>query len=208
MQLLTPSTHTHTHTHTHTVFFFLATLHGVQDLRPGIELMPPAVEAWSLNCWTTKSHSLVLTIRSKRLLMTSSHDLPAPTLCSSDTLLFSLPASGPLHLTSLCLESPSPKVLPGLTFSAPFCLGTAGTSYLNSFPPAISLYYSILFIPSNNCLDLELSYPFPFFKKISFGSPSTMTSSPEVWSPLHLTQVCSRHLGPSLPSPQEVLNQY
>ena len=102
-------------THTRRVFF-LAALHGIQDVRPGIELVPPAVGGWSLNCWTTTSRSLVLTIQSKLLLMTSSHDLPAPTLCSSDTLLFSPPASGPLHLTYLCLESPSPKVLPGLIF--------------------------------------------------------------------------------------------
>ena len=136
IQLLTPSTHTYTNTRS-LFFFFFSNLHGVWDLRPGIELMPPAVEAWSLNCWTTKSHSLVLSIRSKLLLMTSSHDLPAPTLCSSDTILFSLPASGLLHLTYLCLESPSPKVLPGLAFPPPFCLSTAGTSYLNSFPPQV-----------------------------------------------------------------------
>ena len=35
-------------------FFFLATLCGILVPQPGIEPVPPAVEAWSLNHWTTR----------------------------------------------------------------------------------------------------------------------------------------------------------
>ena len=38
------------------LFFFLAVQSGMQNLssRPGIELVSPEVEAWSLNHWTTR----------------------------------------------------------------------------------------------------------------------------------------------------------
>ena len=37
-------------------FFFLATLYSMWDLssQPGIEPVPPALEAWNLNHWTTR----------------------------------------------------------------------------------------------------------------------------------------------------------